>query len=229
MPDRSNRQGAPGSGRTWTMRCKAAPEAPAGALGTLPASSPPPGPSQRPPLRVGLPHLSRHRQTRKTVRPASAPWRGQAPRDPEPSASAPRLTASARSSRGAEDGERRRGTSCPWPSRGASSGRRAPLKFTSCICKSIGETRGAQATRASAAAGVGGGLFPRRCFDPVWVMKRSPVPQNPPLQTTSAFPSEWLLSQGCLSQSFHNRESLRSAASARFSKGSKAGQRPRTR
>lgn len=183
----------PGLAATWRTRCKAAPGAPAGALGTLLTSSQPPGPSQRPELRGGLPHLSRHRRTRKTVQPASAPWRGQAPGDPEPPESAPRLAVSARSSRGAEDGDRRRDTSCPRPGRGASSGRRAPLKFTSCVCKPIGETRGAQATLASAAGRVGGGVFPSRCFDPVSVTKRPPAPQNPPLQTTSAFPSKWLL------------------------------------
>lgn len=178
----------PALAATWKMRCQAAPGAPAGALGTLPTSSPPPGPSQRPELRGGLPHLSRHRRTRKTVQPASAPWRGQAPE----ARSHPRARRAwpcplARpAGRRMETGEETR----PVPGLVAAPPRAGAL-HSSLLPASANLLE--KRTLASAAGRVGGGVFPSRCFDPVSVTKRSPAPQNPPLRTTSAFPSKWLL------------------------------------
>lgn len=159
---------------TWKMRAKTAPVAREDTLGTLSAWATRTKPAT---IAQGWPAPPAPAQADKEDGAASIcalAW--SSPRRPGAIESAQRLAASASSSRRAEDGERRE-TSCLWPTRGASSGRRAPLKFTSCICKSSGETRDAEATLASPIARVGGRMFPSPCFDAVWVMKRSPAPK----------------------------------------------------
>lgn len=163
---------------------------------------------------------------RGTAHPTSAPWGGQAPGDREPFWSAPRPASSAGSFWGRK---MEREEARPVPGLlGAASGRRVPLKFTSCICTPSGRTRAAQATVASPIATTGSQVS----LPLFWCCLREekvPRPQEPTTVESSASASEQLLSYGSRSQSFHDRGSRQDSASPRSSKCSEAGRCQMTR